>query len=224
MKSQFWYRINAGALLCALACAVVSCKSMHASSRRGWRPIFDGSSTNGWQMTGPGEFLLQNGELITYGGMGLFWYTRAKFGDCRIRVMFQPTSSHDNSGVFIRIPEPPKDEWFGVHRGYEVQIENNGDEWHRTGCLYSISRAKNVVHARVNEWNVMLITLEGNRTRVEVNGKLVTDFTEGDPVPPRAKDYEPERGPRPISGYIGLQNHDDQQRVHFKEVSVAPLR
>jgi len=224
MKSQFWNRISTSVLLCALAWAACSCRSMHASVKRGWRPLFNGSSTNGWQMTGPGAFQLENSELVTHGGMGLLWYTREKFGDCRIRVMFQPTSSHDNSGVFIRIPEPPKDEWFAVHHGYEVQIENNGDEWHRTGCLYSISQAKNVVHARVNEWNVMLITLEGNRTRVEINGKLVTDFTEGDPVPPREMDYEPERGPRPLSGYIGLQNHDDQQRVHFREVSVAPLR
>ncbi len=197
---------------------------MHASARGGWRPIFDGSSTNGWQMVGPGHFQLENGELVTHGGMGLFWYTREKFGDCRLRIVFQPTSGHDNSGVFIRIPEPPRDEWFAVHRGYEVQIENNGDLWHRTGCLYSFSPAKNVVQARVNEWNVLLITLEGKRTRVEVNGRLVTDFTEGDAVPPRTKEYEPERGLRPSSGYIGLQNHDDQQRVHFKEVSVAPLR
>jgi hypothetical protein len=223
MKGQFWNRIGTSVLLGALACAVVSCRSMHASVKRGWRPLFNGSSTNGWQMTGPGAFKLENGELVTHGGMGLFWYAREKFGDCRIRVMFQPTSSHDNSGVFIRIPEPPTNEWFAVHHGYEVQIENNGDAWHRTGCLYSISQAKNVVHARVNEWNLMLITLEGNRTRVEINGKLVTDFTEGDPVPPRTMDYEPERGPRPLSGYIGLQNHDIEQRVHFKEVSVAPL-
>ncbi len=224
MTNRFWSRISILTLLGALAAFVVSCKSMHASARGGWRPLFDGTSTNGWQMVGPGGFKLENGELVTHGGMGLLWYTREKLGDCRIRVMFQPTSSHDNSGVFIRIPEPPKDEWFAVHHGYEVQIENNGDEWHRTGCLYSISRARNVVPARVNEWNVMLITLEGNRTRVEVNGRLVTDFTEGDPVPPKTKDYEPERGPRSLSGYIGLQNHDDAGRVHFKEVSVAPLK
>jgi hypothetical protein len=175
-------------------------------------------------MIGPGGFKLENGELVTDGGMGLFWYTREKFGDCRIRVVFQPTTARDNSGVFIRIPEPPKDPWDAVHRGYEVQIENRGDKWHRTGCLYSISEAKNIVNARVNEWNEMIITLDGPRTLVEVNGKLVTDYTEGDPVPPKTKDYEPNRGARPNSGYIGLQNHDDQGRVHFREVSIAPLR
>ena len=53
-----------------------------------------------------------------------------------------------------------------------------------------------------------------------VNGVKVTDFREGDPVGPRTKDWEPQRGPRPSSGYIGLQNHGDKDVVWFKEVSV----
>jgi hypothetical protein len=195
-----------------------------ANERGGWKAIFNGRTTEGWQMTGPGELKLENGELVTYGGMGLFWYSREKFGDCRIRVVFKPTAADDNSGVFIRIPSPPADEWFAVNRGYEVQIENNGDAWHRTGCLYSISEAKKIVSARVNEWNTMLITLEGPRTLVEINGALVTDYREGDPAPPKAKDYEPDRGLRPNSGYIGLQNHGGNAHVHFREVSIAPLR
>jgi hypothetical protein len=32
--------------------------------------------------------------------------------------------------------------------------------------------------------------------------------------------YEPMRGPRPVYGYIGLQNHDPNSTVYFKEVSV----
>jgi hypothetical protein len=217
--------IGACLLLAALAWIVTSCKmTSDASMRGGWRPLFNGKTTDGWQMTGPGELKLENGELVTYGGMGLLWYTREQFGDCRIRVMFQPTMPHDNSGVFIRIPGPPKDPWDAVNHGYEVQIENNGDAWHRTGCLYSISEAKHKVNARVNEWNEMMITLEGKRTRVEVNGELVTDYAEGDPVPPKVKDYEPDRAPRPAFGYIGLQNHGDDAHVHFREVTVAPLK
>ena len=53
--------------------------------------------------------------------------------------------------------------------------------------------------------------------------KLVTDYTEGDPVPTKKEWYEPDRGPRPERGYIGLQNHGDEAHVHFKEVSVRPL-
>lgn len=203
---------------------LVSCTPTRIASTPQWRPLFDGTSTNGWETVGPGEFKFKNGELISQGGMGLLWYTKEKFGDCQIRVVFKPTGEKDNSGVFIRIPNPPKDPWDAVNGGYEVQIANHGDEWHRTGCLYSISKAHNIVDATVGEWNTMLITLDGPKTIVQVNGQVVTAFTEGQPVPEKQIWYEPERGPRPLSGYIGLQNHGAKEIVHFKEVSVRPLR
>jgi hypothetical protein len=58
---------------------------------------------------------------------------------------------------------------------------------------------------------------------VYVNGVGVTVYVTGQDVPPRVHDYEPERGPRPAHGYIGLQNHDDASVVQFREVSVRPL-
>jgi len=57
----------------------------------------------------------------------------------------------------------------------------------------------------VNEWNTMEITLRGLRTIVNVNGVLVTDYDGVSPVPPKEKSYEPDRGPRPETGFIGLR-------------------
>jgi hypothetical protein len=57
-----------------------------------------------------------------------------------------------------------------------------------------------------------------------VNGVEVTDYTEGEPTPPKKLDFEPERGIRPNYGYIGLQNHSDNDVVFFKEVAIKPLR
>lgn len=209
-------------LLAVTALATTSCR--HWARDKEWRALFNGRDTEGWKMVGPGELKLVDGELVTEGGMGLLYYTREKFGDCRVRVVFKLNLPTDNSGVFIRIPEPPEDPWFAVNHGYEIQIDNNGDAWHRTGCVYSMSEAKRRVNARVNEWNSMIITLEGKRTRVEINGALVADFTEGAPVPPKQKDHEPERRPRPDFGYIGLQNHGGDAQVYFRYVGVAPLR
>jgi hypothetical protein len=221
MKRFKFFQWSGAAALLGACLLFSSCAERPQSE---WRTIFNGENMDGWKMVGPGEFKLVNGELVTHGGMGLLWYTREKFGDCRIRVVFKPTTPQDNSGVFIRIPEAPTDPWYAVHNGYEVQIANGGSEWHRTGTIYSMSKAKSDVRARVNEWNTLVITLDGKRTRVTLNGELVTDFNEGDPVPPRTKDYEPERRERPVRGYIGLQNHDDKARVHFRSVAVAPLQ
>ena len=71
---------------------------------------------------------------------------------------------------------------------------------------------------------MMEITLDGPRTIVKVNDEKVTDYTEGEPVPDKKFDFEPQRGPRPTYGYIGLQNHSDNDIVFFKEVAVKPLK
>ena len=56
---------------------------------------------------------------------------------------------------------------------------------------------------------------------VKVNGELVTDYTEGDPVPEKKIWYEPDRGRRPTKGYIGLQNHGN--RIEFRNIELTEL-
>ena len=190
-----------------------------------WKPLFNGKDLSGWEHVGPGKMVVEDGIIKTVGGMGLLWYTGEKLGDCVIRVVYKTASDHSNSGVFIRIADKPKDEWFAVHHGYEVQIDDAGDDFHRTGAIYSLSKAT-AKPGKVGDWNTMEITLKGDRVLVSVNGIAVNDFDPTKPVPPRTKDYEPERGPRPESGYFGLQNHGDRpgEEVFFKEVSVRPLK
>ena len=43
------------------------------------------------------------------------------------------------------------------------------------------------------------------------------------PLPEKKKPYEPDRGPRPDTGYIALQSHDNTAVITFREVSVQPL-
>ena len=196
------------------------------NTNAGFRPLFDGKTLDGWQHLGPGKMVIENETIRTEGGMGLLWYTKEPLGDCVIRVVYKTTSKLSNSGVFIRIADKPKDEWYAVHHGYEVQICDGTDEFHRTGAVYSMSKAM-AEPGKVGEWNTMEITLKGQRVLVSLNGVRVQDFDpETAKIPERKKDYEPERGPRPAKGYFGLQNHDDVAKgtqVYFKEVSVKPL-
>jgi hypothetical protein len=136
---------------------------------------------------------------------------------------------NDNSGVFIRIPIAPTEPWMPVNYGYEVQIDNkpeksNEDEYHVSGTLYSLTKPLAKAGKPGPEWNTMEITLDGPRTIVTLNDVKVTDYTEGEPVPEKKFDFEPQRGPRPNYGYIGLQNHSNNDIVFFKEVAVRPLR
>jgi hypothetical protein len=118
----------------SLSCKNIS-RETSESSHEGWRSLLAGPNRTGWAMVGPGEFKFEDGEWVTHGGMGLFWYDQEKFGNCQIRVVFKLSAPDDNSGVFIRIPRAPRTPMQAVNQGYEVQIDNNDDEWHRNGCL-----------------------------------------------------------------------------------------
>jgi hypothetical protein len=187
----------------------------------GSRPIFNGRDLSGWEHVGPGSFVVDGGVLKTEGGMGLLWYTKEKLANSVVRVVYRNPGGV-NSGVFIRIPEKPTEPWMPVNRGYEVQIDDRGDPQHSTGVLYSLTTAA-AKAGKPGEWNTLEITLDGDRTLVHVNGTLVTDYREGQPVPPKVKEYEPDRGPRPAAGYIGLQNHGPDDVVYFREISVRPV-
>ena len=195
-----------------------------------WKQLFNGKDLVGWKHVGPGEMTVQDGMIKTSGGMGLLYWAGGKLGDCVIRVVYKMADRNDNSGVFVRIPLEPREAWMPVNYGYEIQIDNSPDDYHVTGDVYSFSKAMARPGKPGPEWNTMEITLDGPHTRVSVNGVKVTDFTEGDAVPPNSAADElndhgsPKRGPRPNDGYVGLQNHSDKDVVYFKEVAVKMLR
>lgn len=194
-----------------------------------WKQLFNGKDLTGWKHVGPGGHSVEDGLIKSHGGMGLLYWTGGKIGNCKLRVVYRMRDFNSNSGVFIRIPIEPREEWMPVHYGYEVQIDNhpetsNEDEYHITGTLYSLTKPLAKPGKPGPEWNTMEITIDGPRTIVFLNGEKVTDYTEGQPVPERKFDFEPQRGPRPNEGWFGLQNHSDSDVVFFKEVSIQPLK
>ena len=203
---------------------------LFAQSNDGWIQLFNGKNLDGWHHVGPGSMTVENGLIQTHGGMGLLYWTSGPVGNCTIRVVFKMRDENDNSGVFIRIPIEPREAWMPVHYGYEVQIDNHPergedkeDEYHVTGTLYSLTKPMAKPGKPGPEWNTMEITIDGPHTVVILNGVKVTDYTEGDPVPAKKFDYEPWRGRRPMIGWVGLQNHSDNDVVFFKEVALKPL-
>ena len=196
------------------------CAAALCASAAEWKQLFNGKDMTGWKHVGPGKFEFVDGTLKTVGGMGLLYYEPEKIGNGTLRVVFKTTGQRANSGVIIRLPEPPADPWYAVHNGYEVQIDAAGDDWHSTGALYSLSKVSKRNQKPTGEWNTMDIQIDGQHTTVFLNGEKINDFWGNQQVPERKMWYEPVRGPRPDSGYIGLQNHDGNSTVFFKEISV----
>lgn len=202
---------------------LVSMPMQSAESDAG-KQLYNGRDLTGWKHVGPGAMIIQNGLIHTQGGMGLLYWTGGKVSNCVLRVVYKMTHANDNSGVFVRIPIEPREEWMPVNYGYEVQIDDSEDEYHRSGVLYSLTRAMAKPGKPGPQWNTMEITLDGPRTMVLINGVKVTDYTEGGAVAEQKNSGEPQRGERPLAGFIGLQNHSDNDVVDFREVSMRALR
>ena len=212
------------ALYAVRICLIVVATAHSLVAQQSSRALFNGKNLDGWQQVGPGSFVVKDGMMKTEGGMGMLWYAREKIAHATIRVVFKLTAKESDSGVFIRIPEKPTEPWMPINRGYEVEIGDWPDDYSCTGVLYTFTKALARPIKPIGEWNTMDITINGPRTVVYLNDVKVTDFTEGQPVPPKHPgSIDPDRGPRQDSGFIGLQNHPGSE-VYFKKVSLRPLK
>ncbi|MGW8283764.1 MAG: 3-keto-disaccharide hydrolase [Gemmatimonadota bacterium] len=170
----------------------------------------------GWNHYGPGYFTLdpETGVLASHGGMGLFWYAAETFGDFTLRLQFQTSKPESNSGVFIRVPEVPASDDY-IYHSFEVQIHATAAEGiHRTGGVYDAVAPSEDLARAPGEWNDMEISFVGDRITVVMNGTQVVDWT-AEPAG-KVADFAP-------VGYIGLQNHDWDSSVWFRNIRVKRL-
>lgn len=191
--------------------------------------LFNGRDLSGWSRIPRHEdapanqkpgFEIRDGLLVSIPDAPEddLWYTRRKIGNATLRVVYKTGAPDANSGIFTRIPIEPKSKDDAINKGIEVQIQDTGDDYHCTGVLYSMTKAKARPYKPAGEWNTLEITMRGPRTIVKLNGVVVTDYDGVSEVPPKNGRYEPDRGPRPDSGYIAIQHHGGKDTVWFKEI------
>ena len=172
------------------------------------RKLFNGKDLDGWkyvpnkegQPDSPSGFTFADGMIHTQPGKGILLYTKEKLGNGTIHVEYMMSTDTGNSGVFIRIPEKPASEQYAINHGIEVQIDNRDNEWHRTGVLYSMTKAMASPGKGAGEWNAMDIKLDGLRTVITVNGVLVTDYDGKAPGSREGKDFRTGSRTAPCDG------------------------
>jgi hypothetical protein len=174
--------------------------------------IFDGKSLEGWDMAGQGRFVIvqEDKALQSEGGTGLLWYTKKKYDDFVLKLEWKVSKEGDNSGVFVRFPDPDGNPSIAFKEGYEIQIDDKaGDAIHKTGAIYDFAApSKKIVSKPVGQWNTMQIRVINQSYNVMINGETVTEFT----------------GDRLTQGYIGLQAHDDKSKVSFRNIMIKEVK
>ena len=173
--------------------------------------IFDGKTLKGWKMAGDGGFVIVESDaaLQSDKGGGLLWYAEKEYKNFVLKLEWKVSDEGDNSGVFVRFPDPDDSPNIAVKEGYEIQIDNKaGNPIHQTGAIYDFVAPSKVVSKPIGQWNTMEIQALDQLYTVTINGEKVTEFT----------------GSRMTEGYIGLQAHDDKSKVSFRNIMIKEIR
>jgi hypothetical protein len=195
-----------------LAAAVAAGTQARAQDSPPPHSLFNGTDLSGWVVMHGGEWAVEDGAIVGRNGTG--WSTdpeksgswlrsEGEFGDFVFEFEYA-INEGGNSGAFIRsaLEKNP------AFTGHEMQIlDDHGREprvW-STGALYDVAAASENPSKPAGEWNSVKIETDGPRVRVTHNGKLVVDH----------------QSDRRTRGFLGLQNHDDQAVVKFRNLRVT---
>ncbi len=176
-----------------------------------WIALFDGRSTAGWAMNGPGRFRVQGGALVTSGGMGILSYKRRRF---RGRIPNFRSTGGSPSGATTRASSF---EFPGFHaRRWTQSTPDTRSRLttaipaglaYQTGSIYDHAPATRLASRPAGQWNRFHIRVVGQQYIVLLNGVRVSKLN----------------GVRARVGYVGLQNHDPGSRVSFRRIRARPL-
>lgn len=221
------------------------------SGTAGYEAIFDGTAQSfaNWAQASAGKFtLLPDGTMRTSGGMGMLWYTKKAFGDFSVRVQYRdiaPDPHRANSGVFVRFPDPrtPLEQrptgscgtigpartsqaWVSVYCGHEIQIYDGATgEPQATGSIYNFAPLR-VDRAGVTpkgQWNDFEVRVVGQHYTVIRNGVVINEY-DNTPGKQSSRRGDPPSDLRQfINGFIGLQNHSNNDITEFRNVRVRQL-
>ncbi|MBC8357737.1 MAG: DUF1080 domain-containing protein [Candidatus Aminicenantes bacterium] len=146
--------------------------------------------------------------------MGLFWYSVKKYKDFILELDFKCADKYTNSGIFIRVPDMPKNDDY-IYHSFEIQIDDSGKGIHKTAAVYDAEPPNADAFKESGEWNHLKIVFKGKNIQLELNGVGVLDWD----AEPRGKvkDFADE-------GYIGLQNHDSRSPAYFKNIFIKELK
>jgi len=186
-----------------------------------WVDLIANQSLDGWEVIGDGVWtVMRDGTLVGQRDLSKaknqsWLYTRKEFGEFDLQLEYW-TRLGGNSGVSLRDSSRAHwavgDAWDAnrtpSHIGYEIQIVNKYKDEYSTGSVYLFDKAKTGFDIE-SDWNLLEIESRNDMIRVKLNGHPVSQ-SPGDPA-------------RPKTGPIGLQLHDRNSVVLFRNIRIHEI-
>ncbi|HWB14692.1 MAG TPA: DUF1080 domain-containing protein [Pirellulales bacterium] len=165
----------------------------------GWILLFDGETLFGWEAANKANWHVADGAIsVSEGDQGLL-NTTTEFADYQLKLEFR-ADKKTNSGVFLRTPARPTDPAADC---YELNIAADDNPFPTGGF---VKRQKGGEGHTTGDWQLFDVTAEGGHFTVKLDGHLVLDYTDPNPV---------------RRGLIGLQLN--QGPVEFRDIKLRPL-
>ncbi len=200
-------------------------KLSEQEAKEGFKLLFDGVSTKGWQGNTQ-AYVAEDGCIVMYPEKGHGnLYTDKEYGNFVLRFEFWLTSGANN-GLGIRTPMNVD----AAYEGMELQILDNGADIYKNlapyqyhGSVYGVATAKRGHLKPLGEWNVQEVIADGNKIKVTLNGEVIleTDIAEASQNNTKTLDEQPHPGLLNKKGFIGFLGHGSH--VKFRNIRIKEL-
>lgn len=227
--NEFIMKTNRLLITLLIPSLAACCMTASAKPPKGFTPLFDGESMEGWYAQ-PGitqEVWKIDPKTGTIGRdvkSGYLW-TQKTYGDFVLQLEFK-MSRNCNSGLFFRTnPDDP------VQAGFEIQLYDVPDKStiykNSTGALYDAQAPTSIPLNDINKWNSIKLHVEGNSIKIWINDVLVNSVdlskwtTAGMNPDGTENKFKTALNDLPKTGHIGFQDHG--HNIWFRNVFIKEL-
>jgi len=201
-----------------------------AEKAAGWILLFNGRDLQGWKTSSgePSRRPVEEGSLNPHkcGGYMLVYHEPVENFQLALDFRISPKC---NSGVFFRThslqPRPGKDVGFN---GLEVAIDDTTTAgYHDSGAIYDLVKPQRNAMKPAGEWNHLVLTCDGPKVEVALNGVQVTTMNMDEWTQPNRRPdgsehkFDQAYSQHPRRGFIGLQDHGSD--CWFRNIKLRAL-
>lgn len=204
-------------LLALVALSLITASATHAVAEEGdWVTMFNGKNFDGWKINeNKDSWRIEDGLLVSNGPRSHVFYDAKKpFKNFHFKAQVKTTKG-SNAGIYFHT-KFQKEGW--PQYGYECQVNVSHKDPKKSGGLYSVKDVANPP-VKDDQWYTQEIIVKGNNIKLIIDGKTLVDYTEPEDKKAFSKSFERRLG----EGTIGLQAHDPDSLVYFKDLKIKRL-
>ena len=213
---------------CLLAALALSAPA----AKKDFIKLFNGKNLKGWTAASTAHWVVEDRALALKNRddgkehNDSYLWTRDQYGDFVLEIEYKVPVERANSGIFLRT----SDKNDPVQTGIEIQVANASPNRPlgrgSVGGIYDLVAPAKAAH-RAGEWNRYVITCQGPKITVMLNGELTAEADLDQWTQPRLNpDGSKNKFTRALKdfarkGCIGLQDHG--LPVWYRNIRIKPL-